>query len=78
MQALSDLSRERNEFRNWQTYMAEMAWASARANYKEFPFPSYTELTKKPQAVKDDRSAEEIRAGIVARLRKGVKYDDTV
>ena len=78
MQALSDLLRERDEFRNWQTYMAEMAWASARASYKEFPFPSYAELTKKPQAVKDDRSAEEIRAGIVARLREGVKYNDTV
>lgn len=78
MQALSDLLRERDEFRNWQTYMAEMAWASARANYKEFPFPSYTEMIKKPAEVKDNRTAEEIRAGIVARLRKGVKYNDAV
>ena len=78
MQALSDILREQDELRGWQTYMAEMAWASAKASYKDFPFPSYTEMIKKPTEVKDNRTAEEIRAGIVARLRKGVKVNETV
>lgn len=78
MQALSDILREQDELRGWQTYMAEMAWASAKANYKDFPFPSYTEMIKKPAEVKDNRTAEEIRAGIVARLREGVKVNETV
>lgn len=72
MQALSDLLRERDELRGWQTYVAEMAWAAAKAQYKEFPFPSYMELTQKRSDTQDHRTAEEIRADLIARLNKDV------
>lgn len=58
--------------------MAEMAWAAARSQYKEFPFPTWLELTQK-KTVQDSRTAEQIRDDLAARLtayaKTEVKYD---
>lgn len=71
MQALGEMLQERDNLRLWQTYMAELAWIGARAQYKEFPFPSYIELTQKKSAP-DSRTSEQIRADLIARLSKDV------
>ena len=72
MQALSDVLAERDSLRGWQAYVAEMAWAMAKAQYKEFPFPSYMEMTQKRHKTQDSRTAEEIRDDLIARLNKEV------
>ena len=72
MQALSDVLEERDSLRGWQSYVAEMAWAMAKAQYKEFPFPSYMEMTQKRHKTQDSRTAEEIRDDLIARLNKEV------
>lgn len=72
MQALSDVLQERDRLQCWQSYVAEMLWAAAKAQYKEFPFPSYMEMTQKRHETQDSRTAEEIRADLIARLNKDV------
>ena len=72
MQALSDVLAERDSLRGWQSYVAEMAWAAAKAQYKEFPFPSYMEMTQMRHETQDRRTAEEIRDDLIARLNKEV------
>lgn len=71
MQALSDLLTDRDMTRLWQDYMALVAWSGAKAQYKEYPVPSWMEMTKK-SGPQDKRTAEEIRDGIIARLSKDV------
>ena len=71
MRALSELLKARDKFQLWQAYMAEISWAGAKASYKEFPIPSYLEMTKE-KAPRDTRTAEQIREGLLARLNKDV------
>lgn len=71
MQALSDVLEERGRCRLWQDYAASMLWVEARSQYREFPFPTWIELTAKPEP-QDRRTAEEIRDDLIARLNKEV------
>lgn len=69
MEALRDAVQERRREASWRDYMAAMAWAMARSQYREFPFPSWTEICQK-KAVQDVRTAEQIRDGLIARLEE--------
>ena len=61
------LSREKE--RKWQAYTAEMLYLAAKANYKEFPFPSYVEFSKE-KTKQESRTAEELRRDLLDRLRR--------
>lgn len=67
MQALSELLEEKSRLKLWQDYTASMVWIAARRQYKEFPFPSWIDMTQ-GKAVQDIRTADEIRADLIARL----------
>lgn len=68
MRALDNLLEEQDRFHLWQAYTAEMSWASAKAWYKEFPFPNYIDLITGKVAPPDNRSAEEIIEDLFAKL----------
>lgn len=74
MQALGEMLQERDWERLWQDYMAMVTWSAARSQYKEYPLPSWLELTKK-SAPADNRTAEEIRDALIARLNKDVNQE---
>lgn len=46
--------------------MATMEWCIARTLYKDFPVPSYSELTEEKQV--DNRTAEEIKGEVLRAL----------
>lgn len=68
MVALHSLLSTREKERAWQAYTAEMMYFSAKANYKEFPFPSYIEYIKKPYK-QSQKTAEELKEELLSRLK---------
>ena len=70
MCALRSMLFAREKERKWQFYTAEMLHYAARANYKQFPFPTYTEYAQKPKK-QDTRTADQIRRTMIADLRGG-------
>lgn len=68
MAALRSLLYTREKERMWQAYAAEMMYAAAKANYKEFPFPPYSEYIKKPTK-QSQKTAEELKEELLLRLK---------
>lgn len=68
MAALRSLLHTREKERMWQAYTAEMMYAAAKANYKEFPFPPYSEYIKKPTK-QSQKTAEELKEELLSRLK---------
>lgn len=68
MNALVSLLVSREKDRAWQAYAAEMMYAAAKANYKEFPFPPYSEYIKKPTK-QSQKTAEELKEELLSRLK---------
>ena len=66
MACLSALLNVQSREQAWQTYMATMEWCIARTLYKDFPVPSYSELTEEKQV--DNRTAEEIKGEVLRAL----------
>ena len=66
MACLSALLIEQRHEQAWQAYMATMEWCIARTLYKDFPVPSYSELTEEKQV--DNRTAEEIKGEVLRAL----------
>ena len=66
MTCLSALLNEKSSEKAWQAYMATMEWCIARTLYKDFPVPSYSELTEEKQV--DNRTAEEIKGEVLRAL----------
>lgn len=67
MGALGSLLADEEKREFWRAYMAELAWCQAKAYYKDFPFPAYTEMTRKHQP-EDERTGKEIIDDLIARL----------
>lgn len=68
MAALRSLLYTREKDRMWQAYAAEMMYAAAKANYKEFPFPPYSEYIKK-STKQSQKTAEELKEELLSRLK---------
>ncbi len=66
MACLSALLNEQSREQAWQAYMATMEWCIARTLYKDFPVPSYSELTEEKPV--DNRTAEEIKGEVLRAL----------
>ena len=66
MSFLADMLHEQSRERAWQDYVATMGWCIARTMYKDFPVPSYSELTEEKQV--DNRTAEEIKGEVLRAL----------
>lgn len=69
MTALRSFFHRQEKERKWQAYTAEMLYAAARASYKEFPFPPYTEFIK-DQPKQKTQTAEELKEELLASLRR--------
>lgn len=65
MVALASLLRDEDERSAWRSYLADMAWMTARIGYRD-PLPRYTEIVNRRNDPVDDRSA----AQIIEDLRK--------
>ena len=66
MSFLAAMLHEQSRERAWQDYVATMGWCIARTMYKDFPVPSFYDLTEdKPE---DNRTAEEIKAEVLRAL----------
>ena len=77
MGALSHLLKQRKTERDWRDYVAEVAWSIGRRNYKEYPLPSWLEMTAdKPK--QDERSGREIFESTKEEMRKRVAAHETV
>lgn len=66
MACLSAVLNEQSREQAWQAYMATMEWCIARTLYKDFPVPSYSELTEEKHV--DNRTADEIKAEVLMAL----------
>ena len=65
MAALSSLLHDEAERSAWRSYMADMAWMTARIGYRD-QIPRYSEIVNRRNDPVDDRSA----AQIIEDLRK--------
>ena len=65
MVALASLLRDEAESGAWRSYMADMAWMTARIGYRD-PLPRHSEIVYRRNDPVDDRSA----AQIIEDLRK--------
>lgn len=59
MAALSSILHDEAERSAWRSYMADMAWMTARIGYSD-PLPRYSEIVNRRNEPVDDRSAAEI------------------
>ena len=59
MVALASLLHDEAESSAWRSYMADMAWMTARIGYRD-PLPRYTEIVNRKSKPVDDRSDEQI------------------
>ena len=48
--------------------MAEMGWSIARALYRDFTMPSYTELAARRDTPADNRTAQDIMDDVLKKL----------
>ena len=65
MVALASLLHDEAELSAWRSYLADMAWMTARIGYRD-PLPRYTEVVNRRNDPVDNRSA----AQIIEDLRK--------
>ena len=65
MYALASLLHDEAERSAWRSYMADMAWMTARIGYRD-QLPRYTEIVNRRNEPVDNRSA----AQIIEDLRK--------
>ena len=65
MVALASLLHDEAERSAWRSYMADMAWMTARIGYRD-QLPRYTEIVNRRNEPVDNRSA----AQIIEDLRK--------
>ena len=65
MAALAALLHDEAERSAWRSYLADMAWMTARIGYSD-PLPRYSEIVNRRSEPVDDRSA----AQIIEDLRK--------
>ena len=65
MVALASLLHDEAERSAWRSYMADMAWMTARIGYSD-PLPRYSEIVNRRNEPVDNRSA----AQIIEDLRK--------
>ena len=65
MVALASLLHDEAERSAWRSYLADMAWMTARIGYSD-PLPRYSEIVNRRNEPVDDRSA----AQIIEDLRK--------
>ena len=59
MVALESLLHDEAERSAWRSYMADMAWMTARIGYRD-PLPRYSEIVNRRNEPVDNRSAEQI------------------
>lgn len=59
MYALAALLHDEAERSAWRSYLADMAWMTARIGYSD-PLPRYSEIVNRRNEPVDDRSAAEI------------------
>lgn len=77
MAALFALLRQQQRQADWRDYTAEVMWSIGRRMYKEYPLPSWLEMTAdKPQ--QDERSGREIFNEVRTNLRKRVAAREAV
>lgn len=67
MHALSALLIDEAVRSAWRSYMADMAWMTARIGYRD-PLPRYSEIVNRRSEPVDDRSAEEIIEDLKEKL----------
>ena len=67
MAALSSLLHEDAERSAWRSYMADMAWMTARIGYRD-PLPRYSEIVNRRNEPVDDRSAAQIIEDLKKKL----------
>lgn len=65
MCALASLLHDDAERSAWRSYLADMAWMTARIGYRD-PLPRYSEIVNRRNEQVDNRSA----AQIIEELRK--------
>lgn len=68
MSALLAMGKHLADEEMWREYMAAMAYCSAKAQYKDFPFEPYSEMKRGTQE-RDTRTAQQIKADVLSELR---------
>ena len=67
MVALASLLHDEAERIAWRSYMADMAWMTARIGYSD-PLPRYSEIVNRRNEPVDDRSAAQIIEDLKKKL----------
>ena len=67
MVALASLLHDEAERIAWRSYMADMAWMTARIGYRD-QIPRYSEIVNRRNEPVDDRSAAEIIEDLKKKL----------
>ena len=67
MHALSALLIDEAVRSAWRSYMADMAWMTARIGYRD-PLPRYSEIVNRRNEPVDDRSAAQIIEDLKEKL----------
>ena len=67
MVALASLLHDEAERSAWRSYMADMAWMTARIGYRD-QLPRYTEIVNRRNDPVDDRSAAQIIEDLKKKL----------
>ena len=67
MYALASLLHDEAERSAWRSYMADMAWMTARIGYRD-PLPRYSEIVNRRIEPTDNRSAAQIIEDLKTKL----------
>ena len=67
MYALASLLHDEAERSAWRSYMADMAWMTARIGYRD-QLPRYSEIVNRRNEPVDDRSAAQIIEDLKKKL----------
>lgn len=71
MEAFCALMDEQVRTRALSQYMGDVLWTIARALYREYPYPSATELLDGKGRQRDTRTGREIIDGLYSRMKGG-------
>lgn len=70
MAALIGAAMAQNKFSFWMQYVAEMAWSVASVAMRSKEIPRYPDILAEAKKPRDNRSAEEIKHDLIAKLRE--------
>lgn len=71
MEAFCALMDEQNRTRALRQYAGDVLWTIARTLYREYPYPSATELLDGSGGQRDTRTGREIIDGLQRRMKGG-------